>query len=187
MIEDTRTIKSPQGTGPGVSYGMRGAGPSGTPGTVQPTPARATGWLCGWQLLFFYFRPPATGLLRSSLKENNEVGLPMFTENPFHVGTGKYSRLCALFPPSWAPLLFLLGWKQLLKEGRFQVTATMKCSVAPNPLLTILKNKIPFGNGKILTYSLGVGRIGNGLSRTVREPSTEMILCFKLKKTGSFK
>lgn len=25
------------------------------------------------------------GVLRSSLKENNEVALPMFTENPFHV------------------------------------------------------------------------------------------------------
>lgn len=86
------------------------------------------------------------GLLRSSLKENNEVALPMFTESPFHVGNGKYSRLCVLFPASWAPLLFPLGWKQLLKAGRLQVTSTMKCSIAPNPVLTILKNKIPFGN-----------------------------------------
>lgn len=33
-----------------------------------------------------------------TLKENNEEALPMFTESSGRVGTGKYSRLCALFP-----------------------------------------------------------------------------------------
>lgn len=126
------------------------------------------------------------GLLRSCLKENNEVALPMFTENPFHVGRESTAG-CVLFPASWAPLLLLLGWKQLLKPGRLQVTSTMKCSIAPNPVLTILKSKVPFGKGKRLTYSLEVGRIGKRLSRTVRELSTEMILCFGLKNTGGFK
>lgn len=38
-----------------ASSGTRGAGTGGTAGTAQPTPARATGWLCGCQLPLFFF------------------------------------------------------------------------------------------------------------------------------------
>lgn len=45
-----------------ASSGTRGAGTGGTAGTAQPTPARATGWLCGCQLpLFFLFKASSNG------------------------------------------------------------------------------------------------------------------------------
>lgn len=100
------------------------------------------------------------GLLRSSLKENNEAGLPMFTESSFHVGTGKYSRLCVLFPASWAPLLFLPGWKQLLKAGGLWVTSKMKCSIFPHLILTFFKKQNAIWKLKKIDIQFGGGQGG---------------------------
>lgn len=109
------------------------------------------------------------GLLRSSLKENNEAALPMFTESSFHVGTGNYSRLCALSPAWWAPLLFPRGWKRLLKAGKLWVTSKMKCSIFSNPVLTFFKKiKCHLETEKNLTDGLAVGRVGKRLSRRIR-------------------
>lgn len=70
----------------------------------------------------------------------------MFTERSFSVGTGKYSRLRVLFPASWAPLHFPVGWERLLKAGRLWVTSKMKCYIFAKQLLTFKKFKMPFGD-----------------------------------------